>query len=349
MKIEHLYTLISAVIFILLFYLFYQVLSPFLTPIVWAMVLSITFYPLYRLFEKLIKRPWAASLVTLLIILIIILGPFTYIVKTLVTEITEIYSTVEDKGFEIITRIQESPTFSRILEKISSFTAEKNVDLNEAAIKSLKAIGKYIGENISKLFKDIAIFALSFIIMCLTIFYFLKDGKALINYIQERIPLIEEQKRQIQIRVKEMIIAAIYGGLAVGIAQGTLGGLAFFFLGIPAPVFWGSAMAFFSLVPVFGSFTIWGPASIILIVSESYAKGIGLFLYGVLVISTIDNILKPLIIGGRTKLHMLLIFFSVLGGIKYFGFIGFILGPLITVLCLSFLEIYAIKPSEQEN
>jgi predicted PurR-regulated permease PerM len=349
MKIETLYTTISIIIFSGLFYLFYKVLSPFLGPIVWAMVLSITFYPVFRLFEKLIKRPWAASLITLFIILIIILGPFTFIVKSLVNEITETYSIVENKGFEIITKIQGSPTFSRLLEKFSAYTNETNIDLNEAAVKSLKTIGKYIGENISKLFKNIAVFAVSFIIMCLTIFYFLKDGKALLNYIQERIPLVEEQKKQIQKRVKEMIIAAIYGGLAVGVTQGTLGGIAFFFLGLHAPVFWGSAMAIFSLVPLFGSFTIWGPASIILIVSGSYAKGIGLFLYGVLVISTIDNILKPLIIGGRTKLHMLLIFFSVLGGIKYFGFIGFILGPLITVLCLSLLEIYAIKPSEQEN
>jgi len=185
--------------------------------------------------------------------------------------------------------------------------------------------------------------------MSITIYYFLKDGRLLVNYIHERLPLMDEQKKQIETRIKEMIIAAIYGGLAVGVAQGILGGLAFFILGIPAPVFWGSAMAILSLVPVFGSFTIWGPASVLLFLSGSYAKGIGLFLFGVLVISTVDNILKPLIIGGRTKLHMLLIFFSVLGGIKFFGFVGFVLGPIITVLCISFLEIYALKPSRQES
>ncbi len=347
MKIEYLYTTISIAIFAVIFYLFFEVLSPFLVPITWAMVLSITFYPIYRLFEKLLKRPWAASLITLLIILIIILGPFTYITKALVDEITVTYSVLEDKGFEVITRIQDHPTVSKILKKISSWTAAKDIDLNEVAINSLKAIGKYIGEHISQLFKNIAVFAISFIIMCLTIFYFLKDGKALIHYIQERIPLVEEQKTEIQKRVKETIIAAIYGGLAVAIAQGTLGGFAFLVLGIPAPVLWGSAMAIFSLVPLFGSFTIWGSASIILIVSGSYAKGIGLFIFGVAVISTVDNILKPLIIGGRTKIHMLLIFFSVLGGIKFFGFIGFILGPLITALCISLLEIYTFKPSQQ--
>jgi predicted PurR-regulated permease PerM len=311
------------------------------------MVLSITFYPVYRMFAKLIRRPWAASLITLLIILIIIVGPFTYILSALINEITDTYRTVEDRGFEVITRIQEHPAFSKLLEKTSTYTAGKGIDLNEAAIRSLKAVGKYIGEHISQLFKNVIVFAMSFVIMCLTIFFFLKDGDALINYIKGRLPFVEEQKKLVEKRVKEMVIAAIYGGLAVGIVQGTLGGLAFLVLGLSAPVFWGLTMAIFSLVPVFGAFAIWGPASAILILSGSYAKGIGLFLFGVFVISTVDNILKPLIIGGRTKLHTLLIFFSVLGGIKLFGFIGFILGPLISVLCLSLLEIYTIKPNEK--
>jgi predicted PurR-regulated permease PerM len=107
-------------------------------------------------------------------------------------------------------------------------------------------------------------------------------------------------------------------------------------------------MAIFSLVPLFGTFIIWGPAALFLVLSGSYLKGIGLFLYGVLIISTADNILKPLIIGGRTKLHTLLVFFSVLGGIKFLGFLGFILGPLITALCLSFLETYRYEESERE-
>lgn len=349
MKIEQLYTTISIAIFVGLFYLFYKVLSPFLVPIAWAMVLSIIFYPVYRMFAKLVKRPWVASLITLLIILIILIGPFAYILSALVDEITQTYSTIEDRGLEVITKIQEHPTFSKLFEKINSYTEKSGIDLNEAIIRSLKSIGTYIGEHISQLFKNIVVFVMSFVIMCFTIFYFLKDGEALVNYIKGHLPFIEEQKREVEKRVKEMVIAAIYGGLVVGIVQGTLGGLAFLVLGISSPVLWGSAMAIFSLVPIFGTFTIWGPVSVVLILSGSYAKGIGLLLFGFLVISMVDNILKPLIIGGRTKLHTLLIFFSVLGGIKFFGFIGFILGPIIAVLCLSLLEIYTVKPSGQET
>lgn len=347
MKAERLYTTVSLIIIIGLFYLFYKVLSPFLTTIAWAMVLSITFYPLYNVFLKLIKRPWAASLITLIIILMLIIGPFTYIVGSLVNEITDIYITIEDKGFETITKIQEHPRFASIFEKISSYKILEDFDLQEGTVMTLKAIGKYIAQHVSDLFKNAVILIVSFIIMCLTIFYFLKDGAILTSYIKKLLPFTDKQKKRLEQRVKEMVIAAIYGGLAVGVAQGTLGGFAFFMFGISSPVFWGTTMAFFSLVPVFGTFLIWAPAGLILILSGSYAKGIGLLLFGMLVISTVDNIIKPLIIGGRTKLHILLVFFSVLGGIKFFGFLGFILGPLIAALCLSLLEMYTVEEAEK--
>lgn len=347
MKAEHLYTAISIAILGGLLYLFYKVISPFLIIIAWAVVLSITFYPLYRTFLKFKVRPWLSSLVTLLIILIIILGPFTYIASVLVDEIAATYKTIENKDFEIIAKMQQNPVFLKLLEKISSFTEERGIDFNEAAIKSLKGLGIYIGEHFSQLFKNIIVFGISFIIMCMTIFYFLKDGETLASYIKSRLPFTDEQKELFETRAKEMVIAAIYGGIAVGVVQGILGGLAFFVLGLPSPVFWGIAMAFSSLIPFLGPFFIWGPAVAILILIGSYTKGIVLLFFGTFAISMVDNILKPLIIGGRTKLHMLLIFFSVLGGIKFFGLVGFILGPLIVALCLSLLEIYTLKPSDK--
>src|SRR4030067_3420934 len=122
MKVEHLYTAISIAILGGLLYLFYKVISPFLIIIAWAVVLSITFYPLYRAFLKFKVRPWLSSLVTLLIILIIILGPFTYIASVLVDEIAATYKTIENKDFEIIAKMQQNPVFLKLLEKINSFT-----------------------------------------------------------------------------------------------------------------------------------------------------------------------------------------------------------------------------------
>ncbi len=348
MKAERLYTTISLTIILGLFYLLYKVLSPFLITIAWAMVLSITFYPLYSVLLKFLKRPGLASIITIMIILILIIGPFTYIVGALVNEITNILSTFEEKGFNVIEKIQEHPGFASIYKKLSALVASENIDLKKGIMNTLKMVGGYIGQHISDIFTNAVVLIMNFIIMLLTIFYFLKDGEKLAEFLKGLLPFSGEQKKRLAIRTKEMVIAAIYGGVVVGLTQGILGGLAFLIFGLPSPVFWGTAMAVFSLVPLFGTFIIWGPASLFLFLGGSYGKGIGLILYGILIISMADNILKPVIIGGRTKLHTLLIFFSVLGGIKFFGFIGFILGPLITALSLSLLEIYTPALSERE-
>jgi predicted PurR-regulated permease PerM len=344
---ERLYSTVSFAIVLVLFYLLYKILSPFLAILAWAMVLSITFYPLFRIFVKYLKRPWLASLLTLMIILILIIGPFTYLVGSLVSEITDLYETIEKKGFETFSKITHHPLLASTFEKIGSYKLFEDFDFREGAVRSLKAIGKYIAEHISSLFRNALVLVMSFVIMCITLFYFLKDGDILASFIRRLLPFSDEEKNRLEKRVKEMVVAAIYGGLAVGIAQGILGGIAFYLFSIPSPVFWGTSMAFFSLVPVFGAFLIWGPAVLVLVLSEHYLKGVGLFLYGMLIISSVDNIIKPVIIGGRTKLHILLVFFSVLGGIRFFGFLGFILGPLITALCLSLLEIYTYEETPE--
>jgi predicted PurR-regulated permease PerM len=340
MQGERLSTIIYLAIVLLLFYLFYKILNPFIITIAWAMVLSITFYPLYSLFLKYIKRSWAASLLTLLAILIIIFGPFSYIVRSLAGEITGVYSSIEEKGIETITNIQSHPRLQEITQKLASYEMLKGFNLQESIVNSLKAIGEYVVKHISDVFTNAFVLVLNFIIMCLTIYYFLKDGETLTEYLKRLLPFSEEQKHKLVKRVKETVIAAVYGQIAVGIAQGTLGGAAFWILGLPSPVFWGTVMAIVSFVPLFGTLLVWGPAAVILILSGSLGKGIGLLIFGALIISSIDSVLKPLIIGGKAKLHTLLVFFSVLGGIQFLGFLGFILGPLIAALCLSLFEIY---------
>ncbi|NOZ68540.1 MAG: AI-2E family transporter, partial [Deferribacteres bacterium] len=166
MKTEWLYKTFSLAIILILFYLFYRVLSPFLITIAWAMVLSITFYPLYRLFLRYIKRPWAASLLTLVIILVIIIGPFSFIVGSLASDITHVYSTIEDRGFETIARIQNHPGINSLLEKISSYRIFQGFDFQQSALKTLKSIGGAIAERTKDVFKNAVIMLVNFIIMC---------------------------------------------------------------------------------------------------------------------------------------------------------------------------------------
>lgn len=341
MQGERISTVIYLAIVLLLFYLFYKIMSPFLITIAWATVMSIVFYPLYALFLRFIKRRWAASLVTLLLILLLMIGPFTLIISSLAGEITDLYSAIESRGIETVTNIQSYPRIQEMTQKIASYKILQGFNLQESVVSALKSFGEYIVKHVSGVFTNALLLVVNFIIMCLTIYYFFIDGGSLIEYLKKLLPFSEKQKIKLVDRVKETVMAAVYGQLAVGIAQGTIGGTAFWVLGISSPVFWGSVMAIVSFVPLFGTLLIWGPAGIILILSESYAKGIGLLLFGAIIISSMDNVLKPLIIGGKAKLHTLLVFFCVLGGIKFLGFLGFILGPLIAALCLSLFEIFS--------
>lgn len=177
-------------------------------------------------------------------------------------------------------------------------------------------------------------------------FFFLKDGPDFLNKIKAYLPFADNHKERLASQVKDMIVSTVYGGVMVAMVQGFLGGTAFFALGIKSPVLWGSTMAIMSFLPMLGTFTIWGPASAYLLLHGSYMKGIGLLLFGTLVIGIVDNILQPVIISGRTKMPTLLIFFSVLGGINFLGIIGFIMGPLVLAL---FISVFAIFRNIEEG
>jgi predicted PurR-regulated permease PerM len=190
--------------------------------------------------------------------------------------------------------------------------------------------------------------AVNFVIMAFTIFFFFKDGPGFFQKFRSYLPFSEQQRDRLTSQVKDMIVSTIYGGVVVAVVQGILGGIAFSIVGIHSPIFWGSAMALTSFIPMLGTAVIWLPASIILLLNGAYVKGIGLALIGIFVISMVDNILKPLIIGGRTKMPTVVIFFTVLGGIKLFGLLGLVMGPLVFALFLSVFEIFRTVEGETQ-
>ena len=147
-----------------------------------------------------------------------------------------------------------------------------------------------------------------------------------------------------------MINATIYGGVVVALVQGGLGAVGFLIVGLPAPVFWGTVMAFLSFVPIVGTSLVWLPAAVILFAQGVYLKSLILLAWGALVVSLSDNLLRPILIGGRTQVHTLLLFFGILGGLRFFGFLGLIAGPLVITICLAMIEIYtAAPPSRSRN
>jgi len=328
------------VILSLLGYLSYQIISPFLVPIAWAIVFSVVFYPMYAFMSKYVKVKPIASTITVMIILVAIIAPITYMSFLLVGELEKFGDYINSGGLEFIrdqfSKMKASPHF----QKLSSLVGEDNMPTADQVLDNIKKIGGLIAQYLSIRITNIISFAINFLLMIFTIFFLFIDGPVFLTKVKDYMPFNEEQKTRLATQMKDMIVSTVYGGVIVAIIQGILGGLGFYVIGIEAPVLWGIAMSVMSFVPLLGTLSIWGPASIYLLIQGDYLHGIGLILFGTLVISMVDNILKPLIIGSRTKMPTIVIFFSVLGGIQAFGIIGLIMGPLIMAVFVSVFEIF---------
>jgi len=321
-------------------YLTYEIMSPFFTAIAWSVVLSIIFYPAYAFFERRVKIKAIAAAITVILILIVLLGPITYMTMMLVEEVQIVASKINDSNLGSLKEVVQKMNSTALFEKIRAYTGGQYLVSEKAILENVQQMGKGLIEGFSMRITNILAAVIDFIFVVFTTFFLLKDGPGFLSRAKSYMPFNEVQKNRLGEQIKDMIVSTVYGGVVVAIIQGILGGIAFAFIGIEAPVMWGMAMSVMSFVPLLGTFSIWGPTSIYLMVEQQYVQGIGLLLFGVFVISMVDNILKPLIIGSRTKMPTIIILFSVLGGIKMFGVIGLIIGPLITAVFISVFEIF---------
>lgn len=180
----------------------------------------------------------------------------------------------------------------------------------------------------------------SLFVMLFALFFMLRDGHLLTRHLQDILPLPRNECERLMRDTRDMVVASVGAGLLVAVAQGAIGGAAFWLLGIGAPVFWGVVFGFASLIPVAGAALVWAPAAIRLLLIGDISRGVILIIVGVLGISMADNILRPLLLSGRTAVSGLVIFLGLLGGAAAFGFIGLVLGPIILVITGSLLRIF---------
>jgi predicted PurR-regulated permease PerM len=248
-----------------------------------------------------------------------------------------------------VERMKDIPVFKWIFAGLG-----QHIDFSQAnplplLLKNLNQISTFIFNQTTTLLKGFSSFVAGFFFTLLALYYLFKDGSHLFARLKEIVPLPAKQRDLLIQRFKDMIYATIYGGLLIAMIQGLLGGLSFWVLGLPWPIFWGAAMALLSFIPIGGTALIWVPAAIILLIEGAVLKGLLLLSLGVFVISMVDNLLRPFFISTRTNIHPLLLFFAVLGGVQAFGLIGFVAGPLVATLFLTLIEIYiqGIRPNKE--
>lgn len=347
MKSDKFYLLAVTALILLLGYLTYQILKPFLSPIAWAVVLSIVFYPLYIFVLRYVKWKSAASLITLIAILLIIVGPFSYFSYALVDELKNLSDYMEKEKIYATKDLLHHPYLQSLFDKIIATFNITEAELDQTISESVSKFGKDLIVRITSGLGDILNVAINFLFMAFSIFFILKDGPDFLKKFRDYMPFSEEQDDRLVAQMKDIIVSTIYGGVAVAIIQGIIGGTAFYFLGFSSPVLWGLSISIASFIPLVGAFAVWGPAAAYLFIKGAILNGIILSVIGMFGISLIDNILRPIFIGSRIKMPVLVIFFSVLGGIKLFGLIGLIMGPLVLALFVSVIEIFRNIEGEQ--
>jgi len=352
MKKEHIFLIFILFFTLLLFYLFYRIFFPFLEPILWAIVIAIVCYPFFRKLQELMKQRKALSAMTMtLLVAFILLLPFTLLIISLANEVVEGYQWVEEmiktgRLQAYLEQLKRIPIFYQVFEKLGQYTDLSQIDPQHLLLKNIQQVSTFFYNQSSAILKGLSNFIIGFLFALLSLYYLFKDGHRLFETLKEILPIRPKERDFLFHRLQEMINATIYGGILIAVIQGLLGGLSFWILGIPSPVFWGTAMAFLSFIPLGGTALIWAPAAILLFIQGAFLKGIILLMIGIFIISMVDNFLRPFFVGTRTNIHPLLLLFAVLGGIQVFGMIGLVAGPLIVVLCITIIEIYiqGIKP-----
>ena len=329
----YLFVMISLVL--LLGFMTFQVLKPFLLPIGWAIVLSILFYPLFAFLLKYVKYKSVASILTVLSISALLLGPFSYIGFAFIDEMRSIST-----SFQLTDRLAHHPYSQWLYAKVIKIFGIPQSQFDKALIENLGHVRDFVLEKATSGFGDVVSFFVNFLLMIFAIYFMLIDGPRFLRKGKDYMPFNEEEKHRLADQIHDIVVSTIYGGVIVGLIQGVVAGVSFAVLGFKSPVLWGSATAIASFIPILGAAAVWGPAVLYLFATGATYKAVALLIIGAFGISMIDNILKPLIIGGRVKMPMLIILFSVLGGIKLFGLIGLILGPLVIALFVSVLEIF---------
>jgi predicted PurR-regulated permease PerM len=349
MKREWLFNLLFLGVFILAFYLLYRILSPYLATLAWAVILVILFYPFYRLVARVCshRRNLSAVAMTVIVCLIIIF-PAAALMNMLAQEVFDVYwycdSFIrEGKHLALLENLQGS----RLGDFLDRYVDLSKLDINNLVLGNLRKLSLYVAGQTSAVIKRFSTVIFHFFLMSVTLFFLFRDGEGVMERIKRLLPFSSEDREHILTRIVEMTYATIYGGIVVALIQGSLGGLGFLVIGLPSPVFWGTVMAFLSFLPVVGAWLVWIPAVVILFTQGAYLKAVILLAWGVVLVSMSDNVVRPILISGRTRVHTLLLLFGILGGLKVFGFVGLIAGPLIITICLAMIDIYTAESPRQ--
>ena len=318
---------------------FVGMIQPFLLALFWAALLALTFNRPYRILRwKLRGRENLAAAICSLLIILIVVVPAFFILLALVNESVSVYEKIQTGEWDLARVVDFIDAQSPRLEEALSMVGLSPDKLRENVSNfAVKATG-LVADRVFNYTQNALAFTAQFFLMLYVLFFFLRDGRKMLNAAINVVPLGNKWERTLIERFASVARATLKGTLIVAIVQGSMGGLTFAILGIQGALFWGVMMTILSLLPVGGSAIVWAPAAGILAWQGLWGKAMALVIVGSLGIGLIDNILRPILVGRDTKMPDFLVLLATLGGIGWFGLSGFVLGPVIAALFLTFWQ-----------
>ena len=340
---------------LLILYGAFLILTPFLTAITWAVILAILFYPVYAgMLELMRGRATLAAITVIVVITIIVIAPGVELARFLADEAVSLLQSVrllldEDGKQQWLAQ----PWVQHLIGWWDTATfrlVDFKIDWKNLLIQGAQSSSTFIVTQVKGIAQNVLLlFTVNFIVALFTLFFFLRDGAELVNRIQRLLPMDQEHQQRLFKNIVDSVLAVVHGALVVAVVQGLLAGLAYWFLGVPYAVLWGVVTAFVSLLPVGGSAIVSIPAAIYLFLQGETVRGIVLLVWCLGFVGTVDNILKPLLIGNRLGLPVLFLFFGILGGLALFGAVGIVLGPALFALLRALLDLYSEEYSNIER
>lgn len=324
-------------IFILLLAFLY-LMRPFFYPIFWAAVLAVMFYPAFSGLRSVTKMPNMSAILSILIVIVVIFVPLSLIITIILHQSLALYQSVAS-GEWLILRVQGVASWLQntpLVPYIEGITG----NWTATAADATKAITIFLFNNLRSITENSVTFVLMLFLTLYTLFFFFRDGERLLKRLQHLSPLGDHHERALYDRFTSTAWSTLKSTFIVGGIQGLLGGLLFWATGVEGAVIWAVVMFLLSLIPGLGTFLVWMPIGVIMLLIGNLWQGVAILIVGAFIISTIDNLLRPPLVGKDIQMHPLLVLFSTLGGIVIFGVSGFVIGPVVTSLFLAIIAIY---------
>jgi len=319
---------------------FVTMIRAFLLTILLAAIFTGLSYPVYRwLLRQLHGREALAAIATLVLLQALVMAPLLAVLGAGANEALRVTETIRPRLQQLVDKPGEFNSRLRALPGYHHIEPYRGQIFTKAG-ELVGSTSTFLFAALSATTRATAVFILHFIVLLYTMFFFLTGGPNLLRGVLAYLPLTEADKQRMLEKFVSVTRATLKGTVLIGALQGLLGGLAFWAVGLDGAIFWGTVMTVLSIIPGIGAALIWVPAAIILLTTGELWRGIALAVFCGLVVGSVDNLLRPLLVGRDTQMHELLIFFSTLGGLLLFGAMGFILGPILAALFVTAWEMF---------